>query len=412
MDRARRSARIAPREVPTVVSDAEPLLALLGGAMGPLLRIDPALRRALDPIVAHRGRRVEGGRDVRGGRRGEEAGVARVPGPDPGEAVGLQLGADRGPLRSGLGAAALAQQSEDVLDVVPVLVRHDVALGERSPGRAETGPQLLEEREIEVDLLVGRAVERPRGRRREAAAGLRRARVEHRTGGRVRFGAPRELVGPVLLDAVDEADDPAVVATVRVRAGLALIGVRAAIHGVGARRLALEGIHAEQQRGDEDDQAERASADDQGPPTAAAALVLDLRGIERLALVEAHAHSLLMPWRGSRAPPPIEARKTRANSRQKRACTGEPRDPPGSAPVAGGETLRSGAGEERPSALGRRAKPLGVQSSERTRPHRARARRATRPPRRPDPSIRATDRARPAPRGTRSRRYRDRAPAP
>ena len=51
--------------------------------------------------------------------------------------------------------------------MVPVFVRQHVALGERSAFRPELRLRILEEPEVDVDLLVGGAVERAdvRGRR-------------------------------------------------------------------------------------------------------------------------------------------------------------------------------------------------------------------------------------------------------
>jgi hypothetical protein len=40
-------------------------------------------------------------------------------------------------------------------------VREHVGLGERPAGRAEARAQLVEERKVDVDVLVDRAVERP-----------------------------------------------------------------------------------------------------------------------------------------------------------------------------------------------------------------------------------------------------------
>ena len=48
-----------------LVAPREPLLALLGGAVGPALRGDPALHRLLYAVVAHGGRGVERVGDVR-----------------------------------------------------------------------------------------------------------------------------------------------------------------------------------------------------------------------------------------------------------------------------------------------------------------------------------------------------------
>ena len=72
------------------------------------------------------------------------------------------------------------QGAEQVLDVVAVLVGDHVALGERPALGAEPRPQLVEEAEVEVDELVGRAVERARVAARGAAAALGRIGEEDR----------------------------------------------------------------------------------------------------------------------------------------------------------------------------------------------------------------------------------------
>src|SRR6185503_17827247 len=118
---------------------------------------------------------------------------------------GLELHAHRG-----LVAGALLQQPELVLDVMTVFVRDDVALGERAALRAELRLQLIEEADVEIDLLVIRAIERTGGRAGRAARRLRVSGEEHGRGWVVRGGAPPvELVAPVPLHAVDEAHDAA-----------------------------------------------------------------------------------------------------------------------------------------------------------------------------------------------------------
>ena len=54
---------------------------------------------------------------------------------------------------------------EQVLHVMPDLVRDDIGLREVA-GRAEAPIELAEERQVEVDLLIGRAIERAAGRQR------------------------------------------------------------------------------------------------------------------------------------------------------------------------------------------------------------------------------------------------------
>ena len=88
-------------------------------------------------------------------------------GPHAGEAVGLQFGPDALAVSS-LPAACL-QGAQEVLNVMPVFVGEDVGLGKPPALRTETRLELVEEPQVDVDLLVGRAVERAHLRRRRAA---------------------------------------------------------------------------------------------------------------------------------------------------------------------------------------------------------------------------------------------------
>src|SRR5919197_2865972 len=98
--------------------------------------------------------------------------------------------------------------------MVAVFMRHHIALGERASPRAEPCLQLLEEPEVEIDVLVDRTVEGPDVGRRRPAAGLRLLAEDHRVGGLVLTAGLRELVRPELLDTVDVADNPAILALV------------------------------------------------------------------------------------------------------------------------------------------------------------------------------------------------------
>ncbi len=93
----------------------------------------------------------------------------------PGEAVGLQLLADRQVVAPGRillrQPLDLLGDAEHGLDVVAVLVRDHVGDREVAALRAEARLELIEEAKVEVDLLVGRAVERARRRRCRSAAG-------------------------------------------------------------------------------------------------------------------------------------------------------------------------------------------------------------------------------------------------
>ena len=123
--------------------------------------LHPASRLILNPIVANCRRGVE--RFLRIALLEDVALRGRVP-PDSGEAVGLQLETHRELIgRVGARFLRLADARIDtaqMLHVVPELVGDDIRLREIT-GRAEPAAQLVIEPEIDVDLFVGRAIERP-----------------------------------------------------------------------------------------------------------------------------------------------------------------------------------------------------------------------------------------------------------
>src|SRR5262245_3512118 len=184
-----------------------------------------------------------------------------------------------------------------------VLVREDVRLGERAAARAELRLELVEEAEIDVDVAVLRAVEGAHCAGRDAAPGLDLSVEEARPR---RLVVPQRL-RPVRLDAVDDADDSAVLPFVCVSAGAALRGQL----GIGRSRpdrLACErpqipepaALAREHEVDNEDDDADQASAATEDLPsaqpteaTALASIVLDLRGVEAGALAESHARPRL-----------------------------------------------------------------------------------------------------------------------
>src|SRR4029079_14339884 len=116
---------------------------------------------------------------------------------------------------------------------------------------AEARLQLVEEAEVDVDLLVYRAVERPDVGGRGPAAGARRAGEEHGPRDRVVL----HLVRPVRLDAVYVADDLAVLAPVRVGAGSAARRVAGDRAPVERRQTAAAAAAAEQCEGEIDEDA-------------------------------------------------------------------------------------------------------------------------------------------------------------
>ena len=221
-------------------------------------------------------------------------------GPDAGEAVGLELDADGRTLGADVALATL-QVADQVLDVVAVLVRHDVSLGQRPALGAEALLELVVEPEVEVDVGVERTVERPDGRRGGSAGRVHPAVVEHGVGRLVGGATLGEGVGPVVLDAVDEADDPAVLALVGVLAGLALLGqLGAVLVGDEARvRDAGQraGISAEQQVGEQQDDADAAASEGDAAGATDTTTVEDLAWVESSVGIEDH---------GGRAPLPVQ----------------------------------------------------------------------------------------------------------
>ena len=135
-------------------------------------------------VVADRAGRVQGLVDVAGLE--DVARALGVMAPDAGVAVGLQLEADGKRVASRLVRALLRRvhlvgDAEQVLHVMPDLVRDHVGLGEVA-GRAEAVLQLAVEREVDVDGVVVRAIEGTHGRLRDAAGRLYGAAEEHELG--------------------------------------------------------------------------------------------------------------------------------------------------------------------------------------------------------------------------------------
>ncbi len=176
--------------------------------MRPRLRVDLALGPLLDPVVAHGRGGVQACPDVLIGELDDESGPHRVVCPHTGVAVGLQLQPHRAALRPLPVAADPLHGAEQVLDVMAVLVADDVRLCERPALRAELRTQLLEEAEVEVDLLVTRAVERPDRGAGGTAAGLRTAAEQLRARRAVALPAAGEGVPPVGLDAAGGVEPP------------------------------------------------------------------------------------------------------------------------------------------------------------------------------------------------------------
>src|SRR3954463_9584215 len=122
------------------------------------LWVDPAVRLLLDPVVADRSC---GGQALLQIAVLEDASVVGGAAPDAGEAVRLELEA-HGEIVGVVWIllALLTDLSLDpelLLDVVADLVGEDVGLGEIA-GRLEALVELVEEPEVDVDLLVERAI--------------------------------------------------------------------------------------------------------------------------------------------------------------------------------------------------------------------------------------------------------------
>ena len=123
------------------VAGREPALPLLGGAVRPGLRADPALGALLDPVVADRRRGVERDLDVLLGRRLDQRRPRRWSRSWSRRRRSSPPAARAGPtalVRPGrLVAADPVGGAEQVLHVVAVLVGDDVGLRERAALRAE-----------------------------------------------------------------------------------------------------------------------------------------------------------------------------------------------------------------------------------------------------------------------------------
>ena len=192
--------------------------------MGEGIRHRVALRLLLELVVTDGARRLHGFLDV-----ALVQGIVLVVGvlgPDAREAIGHQLDAHGELVRLGLARRALlaaldlAEDAELVLDVVADLVGDDVGVGEVTL-HAELLLHLLEERRVEIDLLVERAVERPHRGLGRAAAAAGAAGVEHH-GGRAVL-APGLVRQDLLPDVLGVAEDRGGEAAALVRGlGLAL----------------------------------------------------------------------------------------------------------------------------------------------------------------------------------------------
>src|SRR4029453_3012383 len=161
--------------------------------------------------------------------------------------------------------------------------------------------ELVEESEVDVDVVVHRAVERPDFLGSGAATRLDDAVEEHRLCGL--RGAERLL--PVRLDAVDDADDAAVLALVSVLPR-PTFGLQFARCSARTDRLVFElpevaepTAAAEEEDGEQNHEPDQPAAATEGNgqapghPAAETSLVFDLRGIELGVSPESHLRRLL-----------------------------------------------------------------------------------------------------------------------
>src|SRR5438034_11351224 len=114
---------------------------------------------------------------------------------------------------------------------------HHITFGQRSATGSELRLQVLEEPQVEIDLFVFRAVERADLRGSHAAPRRDLVGEDHSLVGLVLPAALFELFLPELLHAVHITLDPAVLSSVRVCTGVAVL-----LEGVGAGRRYTSGI--------------------------------------------------------------------------------------------------------------------------------------------------------------------------
>ena len=164
----------------------EPALAVLGAAVRKGIGNDiaVALRLALERIVANRGggaqRRLDVARLDKRWLALAEPILVLLRRPEAGEAIGLQLHlhldvVGGGPAGGALRLLRLGQDAQQVLHLVSDLVRDHIGLRELAGLAAEVA-----ERGVEINRLVDRAIERPHGALRDAAArGVGHPAIEH-----------------------------------------------------------------------------------------------------------------------------------------------------------------------------------------------------------------------------------------
>ena len=168
LERFGREIAIAYRIVAAVHAQPQCLHTLFAGTVGEAFGRDPTSHAFRNGIVPDRGGGLHAFLEV--ARLDPVLVLAR---PDSGVAIGLQLhahlqpvGVLRVPL---LGAGDLVGEAGQVLDMVPVFMRHDIQPREIA-ARAQIALHQVVEAGVDIDAAIARAVERPGSRRRAAAA--------------------------------------------------------------------------------------------------------------------------------------------------------------------------------------------------------------------------------------------------
>src|SRR5215471_8225122 len=283
---ARSAESIARLRIARLQTDAEPVRALRRRAVRERVRRHTSARVALQAVVADRLRGRETLFDVAGLE--DLLAHVRVMGPDPREAIGLQLERDLEAVRSLATRLRLAygiRRAEQVLHVVPDFVPDHVGL--RELARPAELREVREERRVEIDPVIRGTVERPDRGRRVAASGFHRAVEERELGIDVVPAGQREDLAPDVLGAAkDRRDEGARLVVRRERRA------RGEVRGVAVAAVACSATAEQRQdrvraadevRDDEQyDHADRAAAaerDRQTGPHAAAALTADVADV-------------------------------------------------------------------------------------------------------------------------------------
>src|SRR5262249_25443728 len=135
--------------------------------------------------------------------------------PYAGEAVGLQLDLALDVVRRRLAVGRalrllrLRQNAQQILHVVPDLVRDHIGLRKLARSAADIAAakarrDLIEERGVEIDLLISRAIERSHGALRgSAATGVRRTAIENQHGRAVDLAVLGEDLLPLQFGAAE-----------------------------------------------------------------------------------------------------------------------------------------------------------------------------------------------------------------